>query len=311
MARAWGDPALWRLLRAADRVLHDLAAPLRRAVASAVTAAAAGGPVVPERRVGSLLARVRLAVVDLFGDGPDLARRLPLTREVSAVLGAAARLGATPALRDLARALRDRPDELAALREPAIVVPRLPLEAPVWERVGPDGLRLSDRLWRSGQETRRQLEAAVHQHVALGTPPGPLARDLERFLTVQGRALAGDGGEYGLYAIRRLVENEAYEAYRAGVIEAARLSPLAVGVRWQRAAGAEPHAPCDGLATQDAYGLGKGIFPPEAVPSRPHVGCKCWQQVISRSDAPDIPAVGVGWPLMGDGIAELVTGRTR
>lgn len=308
------DPALGRLLRVIDLQLGDLARPLARLLAGQVRASAAGA--LPDRRLPGLLGRLRAGVARLFGDGPDAVLdgqgrpAVPVARLLDQALGAAARLGAAPVLRTLAGRLRDQPALLAALRAPALPLRPAPLQPPPWQWIGPDGLRLSDRLWRAGRETERQVAALLQAHLARGTPVAEVARDLEQFLTIAGRRTGGPGGEQGLYAARRLAHTELRRAYGLGLLEAVRLSPLAAGVRWQLAAGHPAPDVCDRHAGLDAYGLGPGGYPPEAAPPFPaHPFCRCRLVPIDREGL----AVALGqppaWPLTSDGIAALVLDR--
>lgn len=228
-----------RLLLALDRHLDEVAAPFGRRLAAEV-----GRGLAPERGVW-LRGVIERGTGDLFGRWPG-----------QIVTGDGRPL--TPVARLLTGAVR----EAAAL-----VGARLPHP---WSTSGPDGLRLSDRVWQAGVETRRQLSAAVADHIARGTPVDTAARDLRRFLTVDGRRLTDrPGGEHGLYAARRLVQHETRVAHGAALRASSSV------VRWVLAPGHRGQDACDAAARQDS-GLGPGLYRAEDVPPYPaHVGCRC------------------------------------
>lgn len=76
--------------------------------------------------------------------------------------------------------------------------------------------------------------------------------------------------------------NAAHEAQVQSMTEA----PQVAGSRWRLSPvrGTQQDKPdeCNVLADQDLYGLGKGVYPVERVPTRPHPFCRCWLQSVTR-----------------------------
>lgn len=137
-------------------------------------------------------------------------------------------------------------------------------------------------------------EALTEGDPALRTAVERLAPSLRRSgatLTGAGeaRAVAEDLGEARqlLIRARRLARTEvlsvAMEADRLGQHE----SPVVRATRWQLS-GAHPPGSgceCEVFARMDLYRFGTGVFPTNAVPSRPHAFCACVLIPITRGPA--------------------------
>lgn len=72
-----------------------------------------------------------------------------------------------------------------------------------------------------------------------------------------------------------IARTEANNAFLAGHVEKAKESPWVIGVRWRLSASHRRPCECEQLASQDLYGLGPGVYPPDEVPERPHPNCFC------------------------------------
>lgn len=132
------------------------------------------------------------------------------------------------------------------------------------------------RLRRAAVNLRAMLLANL---TAFRDRPGatrPQARTFFRtFLTVGGAENAtGVTADHGLYEVRRTLVTEARREHGVGVKYGALLA--GEGIAWRL----DPRHPvrdiCDTLAGQDLHGLGRGIYPADAVPPYPpHPFCLC------------------------------------
>lgn len=62
-------------------------------------------------------------------------------------------------------------------------------------------------------------------------------------------------------------------------IDEAQNKPYIKGIKWNLGAHLREDI-CDKLATQDLYGLGPGVYPPDRYPAIPHDNCHCWDDDI-------------------------------
>lgn len=153
------------------------------------------------------------------------------------------------------------------------------------------GYRLSDRLWVQGKTTRQQIDQRLREGIARGEDALKMARDLESFLLSDARSstilvdgkvvyrnqtLAPGRGGRGNVSARRLARTETTRVHGAATIEAAKVTPGTVGVRWRVSASKDDIDECTDNATRDEYGLGSGVYPPSSVPNYPaHPNDKC------------------------------------
>jgi len=76
-----------------------------------------------------------------------------------------------------------------------------------------------------------------------------------------------------------IARTETQNAYRAGHVAKALETPYVIGIRWHLSGShVERKRPCgcEELANADLYGLGKGVYPPDKLPERPHPNCMCY-----------------------------------
>lgn len=73
-----------------------------------------------------------------------------------------------------------------------------------------------------------------------------------------------------------IARTEAQIAFRAGHVEKAKESPYVVGIKWNLSGSHSRPCECEVYATQNRYGLGPGVFPPDQLPERPHPNCMCY-----------------------------------
>ena len=104
-------------------------------------------------------------------------------------------------------------------------------------RTGPDGLRISDRVWRIGEHYRNNIRTIIEDAVARGENARVVARKLERYLQpgvhtalkAETRRRLGVSKDVSMEAMR-LAVTEMNNAFREGTVMAAQATPGYVGV---------------------------------------------------------------------------------
>jgi hypothetical protein len=160
----------------------------------------------------------------------------------------------------------------------------------VW--VDPNGYRLSDRIWRTDEETRRKLDAMLRDQIAQGTGSERLARLVEQFL-IPGRAKVRTERPYGVdasYDAMRLARTEIARAANEAAFIAAWLNPYVEKIEIVRSAqGDRDCKVCPQHATigifgerlRPAYRLGEARISPY----HPHCMCRVESVVTQDPDA--------------------------
>jgi len=183
-------------------------------------------------------------------------------------------------------------------------IPRQTLEF-LAQRIDVEGLKVSSQIWAQNQI--KSIENEVLSAIARGTSADELGRrlrvhllgsdaltpqelaDLRTVRGVERRKL----GHSILYKAKRLARTEINNAYWESGRLSAQESPVVLGISWNLSNRHPKWDVCDILANQDLYGLGKGIYPPEALPPKPHPNDLCYQQDVLRAvedwDKPKTP----------------------
>lgn len=134
-----------------------------------------------------------------------------------------------------------------------------------------DGKKLSDRIWKSGTNTRAKMDALVLDYIRSGTSALELSRLTERFL-LPGRAPIRTRKPYGTDASfdgMRLGRTEITWAAGQSTLIASRLNPYVTGINWNLSPSHPRADVCDGLAAGSPY-------EPNNVPQYPpHPQCMC------------------------------------
>lgn len=278
---------LHALYDALDEQLDAFFKPLAAALRQGVTRAADTSGLIPERRLPFLRDLVERLVVQVFGTAPGAqfdgagVPQTPFARFLTAGIRAGTLLAVDDLLAEIRDRLERRPDLLLPLLQGR---PAAELKAPIFDPartwVDPNGYRLSDRIWRNGQEVRAQIDALLDYHILAGSDAVTIGAQLERFLTVAGRTVTTETpylppyGVRGLAWPRNLARTETARAYGAATIEAARLNPFTRAVGWRLSA-MHPHQDvCDHYASADPHGLGRGNYRPDDPPAFPgHPSC--------------------------------------
>ena len=150
-----------------------------------------------------------------------------------------------------------------------------------------DGLRLSDRVWRLGQEVRRALAAIIEEAVAVGADPRRTARAVEQYLTRGGYWAEPLRDETRrrmrvprniLHGALRLTVTELHHAYHEASVLAYQATPGVLGVEWRLSPSHVVPDVCDELAA-------RGPYPVDQVPPKPHPWCRCY--TVPAVEPPD------------------------
>ncbi len=146
----------------------------------------------------------------------------------------------------------------------------------IWARVDPNGLRLSNRIWKAARRNQDVLRDLVVDAVARGRDSVALARDLEQYLKRRtpaaafpnmmrrmGRRIPKDLS----YEALRLARTEMTAAFGEGTIAAGAVAPSYLGIKWVLS-GAHPEPDvCDERARGGPNG--NGVYPKGQEPAYP------------------------------------------
>ena len=138
----------------------------------------------------------------------------------------------------------------------------------------------------------------------------PSLRRTGATLSGRGAAVALESDELAaakelLTRARRIARSEILGAQLEADRLAQHLSPVVRATRWRLSGNHPPSGcECEVFARTDLYGLGTGVFPTNALPSRPHPNCGCSLEAVTRGpsewDAPkpvaDRPAELAAYP---------------
>lgn len=172
-------------------------------------------------------------------------------------------------LREIAARLRIFEANPAAQYEPAHT----------W--VDPNGYRLSDRIWRTGEMTRQRLDALVAEGIREGRSAVEIANLVERFMRPDraGFRTKKPYGQDGSYDALRLARTEITRANGQAIMTAARANPYVYAMVWNLSPSHPEIDICDDHAAFNPYGI-NDPFP--QYPAHPH--CLCY--ITSRVDDP-------------------------
>jgi hypothetical protein len=127
---------------------------------------------------------------------------------------------------------------------------------------------LSESVYTNEALTNGWVERAINSALARGATVKELADDV--------RKLIDPGVKGGVsHAAMRLARTEINNAYHAQSVDSARDKPWVKGVRWRLSNSHPKPDNCNLYATAD-NGLGKGVWPADRVPGKPHPNCLCY-----------------------------------
>lgn len=132
----------------------------------------------------------------------------------------------------------------------------------VVNRMGKDGLILSDRVWQFAGDQRAELEAVIRSGIIRGESVNTLIAKVRKVYANE------------TWKIRRLVVTEGNVAYRTATAYTAQRSQFVKGLRIHRGIKDNPEHRCSELEKLDRYGLGRGIYlPSDPEVLNPHPNC--------------------------------------
>ena len=261
---------------------------------------------------------IDLALADLSGPSGVLRRReLELQRSIAAVLDdtfVQIEDAITQRMREAAQVASD--GNLAAATEMfdqidkqysnslPLMFQTIPDDATraVLSRMLDDGKLFSDRIWDLKVYSNNEISKTVAKGVLQGTSHTELMKELEPFLKMNADEYSAfqrvwaekhddvwkaDWKTRGRlkYNLRRLSRTEINNAHREGQVYSAKRSPWIKGLKWNLSASHPKPDICDEWATQDKYGMGQGVYPPDEVPlDHPNGLCFLTNVLISQAE---------------------------
>jgi hypothetical protein len=127
---------------------------------------------------------------------------------------------------------------------------------------------LSQSVYRNNALTKGWIERAVNSALARGATVNELANEVKGMINPNTK-----GGVS--YAAKRLARTEINNAYHAQSIDSARDKPWANGMRW-RLSNSHPKPDNCNLYAEVDNGIGRGVWPVDRVPGKPHPQCLCY-----------------------------------
>ncbi len=148
-------------------------------------------------------------------------------------------------------------------------------------RTRQDGLKISDRVWRTGEKARDSVRMIVEDAVARGQDARTTAKQVQQYLkpgvwtahkaeTARRLGVSKDVSYEGM----RLARTEMNNAFHEGTIAANQHAPGYQGVYWRLSPAHPAPDVCDDMAESMLYGR-TGFYPKGQEPVRPHPQCFC------------------------------------
>ncbi|AEE95298.1 hypothetical protein [Mahella australiensis] len=158
----------------------------------------------------------------------------------------------------------------------------------VLSRTGKDGLKLSDRIWRTGEHVNNNLKVMVEDAVARGLDSRELAKQVQQYMQPgkwtamkkETRRRLGVSSNVS-YEAMRLARTEMSHAYHEATILANQSSPSYMGIIWMLSGSHPLPDVCDDYASHN----GDGFWPKGSEPPLPHPQCLC--VALPKHERPD------------------------
>ncbi|NRG30701.1 hypothetical protein [Niallia circulans] len=119
-------------------------------------------------------------------------------------------------------------------------------------RIGEDGLVLSDRVWQFAGDQREELSKAIRSGVIKG-------ESVTTIIAAVRKVYANE-----TWKIKRLVATEGNTAFRTAAAYSAQQSKVVKAMRVHHGKADRPNHRCTILEKADSYGMGPGIYPATA-----------------------------------------------
>lgn len=174
-----------------------------------------------------------------------------------------------------------------------------------------DGLQLSDRLWRVASTAQTELRTVIENGIVRGQSsyqaaleyiqqgkPVPAALDLgmrarqAATLAAKAEALLVNPQGDVLYAAHRVVRTEMNRAYVESNVASLAQHPDVIGIRYLLSPLHPKTDICDMYAAANLYGLGPGVYPPDAVPYPAHPQTLCTIEAVFADEVTDADRAG-------------------
>jgi hypothetical protein len=144
-----------------------------------------------------------------------------------------------------------------------------------------DGLKISDRVWRTSENARNNIRRIVEDAVVRGQDARKTARLVQQYLQpgvwkalkLETRRRLGVGTDVS-YQAMRLARTEMNNAFHEGMVAANQHSPGYRGIYWRLSPQHPAPDVCDDMATDMSHGE-PGFYPKGFEPVRPHPQCFC------------------------------------
>lgn len=159
-------------------------------------------------------------------------------------------------------------------------------------RSGADGLALRRRIFSANMGVVTRLNQFLGVSQATQTSAAKIVPDVRGFFRKARRSprqervarlVVGPRGSMrsASEATTRASRTESNRAFRMGVNRYAQAKGWVSAVKWSLAPGHGGSDICDELATTDAHGLGRGVYPPDSIPDVPHMRCLCYTSIVT------------------------------
>lgn len=144
-----------------------------------------------------------------------------------------------------------------------------------------DGLKISDRVWRTTEIARNSIQRILEDAVARGQDARRTAREIQQYLQpgiwkahkLETRKRLGIGTDVS-YQAMRLARTEMNNAFHEGMITANQHNPGYRGIYWRLSTQHVVPDICTNMAADVSYGE-PGFYPKGKEPVRPHPQCLC------------------------------------
>ncbi len=148
-------------------------------------------------------------------------------------------------------------------------------------RTRQDGLKISDRVWRTSERARNNIQRVVEDAVARGQDARTTAKQVQQYLQpgvfkphkleVRQRLRIDTDVSY---QAMRLARTEMNNAFHEGTIAANQHSPGYLGIFWKLSGAHNVPDVCTDMAVDMSHGE-PGFYPKGREPVRPHPNCRC------------------------------------
>lgn len=163
-----------------------------------------------------------------------------------------------------------------------------------------DKRTLSQRIWRQGVQTGKDIEYIIAQGIAAKKSAYELAKDLEDYVNPEA---AKDWDWHEVYPnchrkidynAQRLARTAVGHAYQMAQKESCKRNPYVDGIRWLASEHGRTCPLCRERSGQNNYGLGQGVYPVDEVPLD-HPNGRCSTLPVVTKSLEEIGAEIGGW----------------